>query len=69
MLDSQEFLENLHHALLEVPPSHSQRTHPYHLQISVDEGFLVCPESNYHFPINNGIPNMLISDQSNGQTP
>ncbi|KAJ9185390.1 hypothetical protein P3X46_005030 [Hevea brasiliensis] len=47
MLDSDEFLRKFHHALLEV-----------HLE----EGALVCPETGRRFPVNKGIPNMLLHE-------
>ncbi|XP_073230960.1 uncharacterized protein [Porites lutea] len=43
----EEFLKKVHHVLLEV---------------EVDEGSLVCPESGRKFPIKNGIPNMLLNE-------
>ncbi|KAJ0988614.1 hypothetical protein J5N97_006970 [Dioscorea zingiberensis] len=47
MLESEDFLKKFHHALLE---------------IHVEEGALVCPESGRRFPINKGIPNMLLNE-------
>ncbi|KAL2904530.1 Multifunctional methyltransferase subunit TRM112-like protein B [Bienertia sinuspersici] len=47
LLDSQEFLSNFHHALLEI-----------HLK----EGALVCPETGRKFPFSKGIPNMLLHE-------
>ena len=44
---NEEFLQAFHHALLEV---------------HVEEGTLVCPESGRKFPINKGIPNMLLNE-------
>jgi len=41
------FLKLAHHALLEV---------------EVQEGFLVCPETGRKFPVRNGIPNMLLNE-------
>lgn len=32
------------------------------VQVEVMEGNLVCPESGRKFPINNGIPNMLLNE-------
>jgi len=32
------------------------------LQVEVEEGSLVCPESGKKFPIKNGIPNMLLNE-------
>jgi multifunctional methyltransferase subunit TRM112 len=43
----EEFLKKVHHLLIE---------------IDVIEGELVCPETGRVFPINNGIPNMLIGE-------
>lgn len=43
-----EFLQKLHHVLLEV---------------NVVEGELECPESGTKFPITSGIPNMLIAEE------
>ena len=43
----EEFLKKFHHALLEV---------------HVEEGTLICPESGRKFPINKGIPNMLLNE-------
>uniref|UniRef100_A0A803N0P0 Uncharacterized protein n=1 Tax=Chenopodium quinoa TaxID=63459 RepID=A0A803N0P0_CHEQI len=47
LLDSQEFLAKFHHALLE---------------IHLEEGALVCPETGRKFPVNKGIPNMLLHE-------
>lgn len=47
MLDSDEFLRNFHHALLE---------------LHLEEGALVCPETGRRFPVNKGIPNMLLHE-------
>ncbi|XP_074571929.1 multifunctional methyltransferase subunit TRM112 homolog A-like [Curcuma longa] len=47
MLDSEDFLRRFHHALLE---------------IHVEEGALVCPDTGRRFPINKGIPNMLLNE-------
>nr|GLL39611.1 multifunctional methyltransferase subunit TRM112-like protein At1g22270 [Ipomoea trifida]GMD50279.1 multifunctional methyltransferase subunit TRM112-like protein At1g22270 [Ipomoea batatas] len=47
MLDSPDFLQKLHHALLE---------------IHLEEGALVCPETGRKFPVNKGIPNMLLHE-------
>jgi len=44
---NQEFLKQAHHALLE---------------IEIQEGFLVCPETGRKFPVKNGIPNMLLNE-------
>ncbi|KAF2306411.1 hypothetical protein GH714_017744 [Hevea brasiliensis] len=53
MLDSDEFLRKFHHALLEV-----------HLE----EGALVCPETGRRFPVNKGIPNMLLHEDEASET-
>ncbi|XP_008795546.1 multifunctional methyltransferase subunit TRM112 homolog A-like [Phoenix dactylifera] len=47
MLDADDFLRRFHHALLE---------------LHVEEGALVCPETGRRFPINKGIPNMLLHE-------
>mmetsp|Transcript_13919 Transcript_13919/g.39583 ORF Transcript_13919/g.39583 Transcript_13919/m.39583 type:complete len:122 (+) Transcript_13919:3-368(+) len=47
MLDDEEFVRQLHHALMEV---------------HVLEGSLVCPETGRKFPINKGIPNLLLNE-------
>ncbi|URE21320.1 Trm112p-like protein [Musa troglodytarum] len=47
MLGSEDFLRCVHHVLLE---------------IDVDEGALVCPKIGRGFPINKGIPNMLLHE-------
>ncbi|KDP22869.1 hypothetical protein JCGZ_00456 [Jatropha curcas] len=47
MLDSDEFLKKFHHALLE---------------LHLEEGALVCPETDRRFPVNKGIPNMLLHE-------
>jgi len=45
--NDEEFLKEAHHVLLEV---------------EVQEGFLVCPETGRKFPVKNGIPNMLLNE-------
>lgn len=47
MLEDAEFLGHFHHALLEV---------------TLEEGFLVCPETGRKFPVKKGIPNMLLNE-------
>lgn len=42
-----EDLKKIHHALME---------------LSLIEGFLICPESGRKFPVKNGIPNMLLNE-------
>ncbi|KZT65720.1 Trm112p-domain-containing protein [Daedalea quercina L-15889] len=50
MLDV-EFLQKLHHVLLEV---------------HVEEGAMICPNCNHVYPISNGIPNMLLAEHEIG---
>ncbi|KAK6940158.1 Signal peptidase complex subunit 1 [Dillenia turbinata] len=47
LLDSDGFLLKFHHALL---------------QLHLEEGALVCPETGRKFPVNKGIPNMLLHE-------
>ncbi|KAK6915329.1 Trm112-like [Dillenia turbinata] len=47
LLDSHDFLQKFHHALLE---------------LHLEEGALVCPETGRKFPVNKGIPNMLLHE-------
>uniref|UniRef100_A0A0V0H0F1 Putative multifunctional methyltransferase subunit-like n=1 Tax=Solanum chacoense TaxID=4108 RepID=A0A0V0H0F1_SOLCH len=47
MLDSDDFLRKFHHALLE---------------LHLEEGALVCPETGRKFPVSKGIPNMLLHE-------
>ncbi|KAL5777194.1 hypothetical protein ACOSP7_010120 [Xanthoceras sorbifolium] len=47
VIDSDEFLRKFHHALLE---------------LHLEEGSLVCPETGRKFPVNKGIPNMLLHE-------
>ncbi|XP_072979546.1 multifunctional methyltransferase subunit TRM112 homolog A [Typha angustifolia] len=47
MVASDDFLRRFHRALLE---------------IHVEEGALVCPETGRRFPISKGIPNMLLHE-------
>ncbi|KAL4419963.1 hypothetical protein ABPG75_007061 [Micractinium tetrahymenae] len=47
LLEDDEFLKKFHHALLEV-----------HLE----EGALVCPETGRKFPVSDGIPNLLLQE-------
>ena len=47
MLESEVFLKALHHVLLEV---------------HVETGALICPESGHRFLINEGIPCMLLDE-------
>ncbi|KRT81553.1 hypothetical protein AMK59_5605 [Oryctes borbonicus] len=42
-----DFLKKVHHVLLE---------------IDIVNGELICPETGRKFPINNGIPNMLLNE-------
>ncbi|XP_046736381.1 multifunctional methyltransferase subunit TRM112-like protein isoform X1 [Diprion similis] len=45
--ENEDFLKKVHHILLEV---------------EVINGDLLCPESGRKFPINDGIPNMLLNE-------
>lgn len=45
--NDQDFLKKVHHILLEV---------------DIVNGDLICPETGRKFPINNGIPNMLLNE-------
>lgn len=45
--NNTEFLKKVHHVLME---------------IDVVNGELICPETARKFPINNGIPNMLLNE-------
>ncbi|XP_046846636.1 multifunctional methyltransferase subunit TRM112-like protein [Xenia sp. Carnegie-2017] len=45
--NDEKFLRKAHHVLLEV---------------EVQKGFLVCPETSRKFPVENGIPNMLLNE-------
>ncbi|XP_065848300.1 multifunctional methyltransferase subunit TRM112 homolog A-like [Euphorbia lathyris] len=47
MIESDEFLRKFHHALLE---------------LHLEEGALICPETGRKFPVNKGIPNMLLHE-------
>ncbi|KAF8406014.1 hypothetical protein HHK36_008094 [Tetracentron sinense] len=47
MLDSEEFLKKFHHTLL---------------QLHLEEGALVCPETGRRFPVSKEIPNMLLHE-------
>lgn len=47
VVESDEFLKKFHHALLE---------------LHLEEGALVCPETGRRFPVNKGIPNMLLHE-------
>lgn len=47
LLDSGEFLAKFHHALLE---------------LHLEEGALICPETGRRFPVTKGIPNMLLHE-------
>lgn len=39
-----------------------KKAHKVLLEVEVIHGELVCPESGRKFPINNGIPNMLLNE-------
>lgn len=45
--NDHDFLKKAHHALLE---------------IDIINGELICPETGRKFPINNGIPNLLLNE-------
>lgn len=45
--NDHDFLKKAHHVLLEV---------------DIINGELICPETGRKFPINNGIPNMLLNE-------
>ncbi|XP_073127761.1 multifunctional methyltransferase subunit TRM112 homolog A [Henckelia pumila] len=47
MLESDEFLQKFHHALLE---------------LHLEDGALICPETGRKFPVSKGIPNMLLHE-------
>ncbi|CAL5384104.1 unnamed protein product [Camellia sinensis] len=47
MLDSDDFLRRFHHSLLE---------------LQLEEGALLCPETGRRFPVTKGIPNMLLHE-------
>lgn len=47
MLEDDAFLQKFHHALLEV---------------TLEEGSLVCPETGRKFPVSKGIPNLLLAE-------
>ncbi len=39
-----------------------RRIHHVLFEVNLIEGFLVCPESGRKFPVNDGIPNMLLHE-------
>jgi multifunctional methyltransferase subunit TRM112 len=47
MLRDEAFLRKFHHALLE---------------LELEEGDLVCPETGRKFPVKKGIPNLLLRE-------
>ncbi|XP_074295077.1 multifunctional methyltransferase subunit TRM112 homolog A-like [Silene latifolia] len=47
LLDNQDFAGKFHHALLE---------------LHLEEGALICPETGRKFPVTKGIPNMLLHE-------
>lgn len=47
MLQEDDFLQQFHHALLE---------------ITLEEGALVCPETGRRFIVSKGIPNLLLNE-------
>jgi multifunctional methyltransferase subunit TRM112 len=70
LLEDEQFLMAFHHALLEVrptSPAHNTCSLPTTapvlcLQVGLEEGALVCPETSRKFPVNKGIPNMLLNE-------
>ncbi|GMH41349.1 hypothetical protein BSKO_09259 [Bryopsis sp. KO-2023] len=47
MLDDDDFMRKFHHVLLEV---------------DLEEGFLICPETGRRFSVERGIPNLLLRE-------
>lgn len=47
MLQNDEFLQQFHHALLE---------------LQLEEGALVCPETGRKFTVSKGVPNLLLNE-------
>ncbi|KAK9809690.1 hypothetical protein WJX73_005170 [Symbiochloris irregularis] len=47
MLEDDDFLQAFHHALLEV---------------TLEEGALICPETGRKFSVSKGIPNLLLNE-------
>lgn len=47
MLQDEDFLRSFHHALLE---------------LVLDEGALICPETGRQFPVKKGVPNLLLNE-------
>lgn len=47
LLQDDAFMQKFHHALLEV---------------CLEDGALICPETGRRFPVVNGIPNMLLNE-------
>ena len=47
MLENDDFLQVFHHALLEV---------------TLQEGALICPETGRKFRVSKGIPNLLLNE-------
>ena len=63
MMDD-EFLQKLHHVLLEVsrsPPCFLPIVEQSFFQVHVEEGAMICPNCSHVYPISNGIPNMVSS--------
>ncbi|CAL8469001.1 g8542 [Coccomyxa elongata] len=50
MLQDDEFLRSFHHALLE---------------LVLEEGALICPETGRQFPVHKGVPNLLLNEDEN----
>ena len=47
MLQNEEFLQQFHHALLE---------------LVLEEGALICPETGRRFTVSRGVPNLLLNE-------
>jgi multifunctional methyltransferase subunit TRM112 len=45
--EDEDFLHSFHHALLE---------------LVLEEGALVCPETGRRFPVHKGVPNLLLNE-------
>lgn len=50
MLQDDDFLRSFHHALLE---------------LVLEEGALICPETGRQFPVHKGVPNLLLNEDEN----
>ncbi|CAE6534688.1 unnamed protein product [Rhizoctonia solani] len=60
--EDDEFLQKLHHVLLEVPRPVLPLLALTPLQIHVEEGQMVCPNCGHAYMIMQGIPNMLLAE-------